>query len=235
MLFLLLACTAAPPHKGVYTSGPNAIVPETVTGELAVWGPDGTVSRTATAGLNGTTLLGAPGPLWRFDHAVPAPPRQPTVPAALVERSGIRLKAVLGTSGVPSVDAARPGGVYVRSIIKTRQEHAPPIFVVSATGDDVGAGRYGGPADVRTGNNCKAAFASVDAAAERVLSSHLLEDATRICAVPFVIGPVDKDGDGGQDFLVYGQQLQAGFRAWFTLLPDGSLIAGEHEVWEGIP
>ncbi len=235
MLLLLLACSTAAPHKGVYASGPNAIVPESLTGDVRLWGPDGMVTRTATSGPGRSTLLGAPGPLWRFDRDVPAAPRQPTIPAALVERSGIRLKAVLGTSGAPSVDAARPGGVYVRSIIKTRQAHAPPILVVSATGDDVGAGRYGGPADVRTGNNCKAAFASVDAAANGVLSSHVLEDATRICAVPFVLGPVDTDGDGGQDFLVYGQEKQAGFRAWFTLLPDGSLIAGEHEVWEAIP
>ena len=58
---------------------------------------------------------------------------------------------------------------------------------------------------------------------------------TRICAVPYALGPVDRDGDGGQDFLVYGQEKNAGFRAWFTLLPDGTLVAGEHEVWEYIP
>lgn len=232
---MAIACGSSPAQVGVYVSGPNAAVPQSLTGEVKLWGPDGTVTRTATPGPGGTTLLGQAGPLWRFNHDVPAPPHQPTVPAALVERAGIRMKAVLGTSGTPSVDAARPGGVYVRSIIKTRQPHAPPLFVVSATGDDVGAGRYGGPADVRSGNNCKAALASVDAAADRVLSSHVLEDAERVCAVPRLLGPVDIDGDGAQHFLVYGDEKDAGFRAWFTLLPDGSLVAGPNETWEHIP
>lgn len=235
LLVLLTACTPAPTRNGVYQSGPNAILDGAPQGDVHLWGGDGMVTRTATAGPGRTTLAGAAGPVWRTDRDLPAPPRPPTVPAALVERAGIRLKAVLGTSGTPSVDAARPGGVYVRSIIKTRQAAAPPILVLTGTGDDVGAGRFNGPADVRSGNNCKAALASVDAAAERVLSSHLLDDATRICAVPYALGPVDRDGDGGQDYLIYGQEKNAGFRAWFTLLPDGTLVAGPHEVWEGIP
>ncbi len=232
---LLCACTPAPTRHGVYRSGPNAIIAGSATEGVTLWGGDGMATRTPTPGPKGTTLVGAAGPLWRTDKDIAAPAKPPTVPAALVERAGIRVKAVLGTSGTPSVDAARPGGVYVRSIIKTRQPTAPPIVVLTATGDDIGAGRYGGPADVRSGNNCKAAFASVDAAADAVLSSHLLDDATRICAVPYALGPVDRDGDGGQDFLVYGQEKNAGFRAWFTLLPDGTLVAGEHEVWENIP
>ena len=202
---------------------------------MRAWGPDGTVTRLASAGPNGATFIGQAGPLWQVTGSLGPPPKPPTVPAALVERAGIRLKAVLGTSGAPSVDAARPGGVYVRSIIKARQAHAPPIIVVTGTGDDVGAGRFGGPPDVRAGNSCKAAVASVDTAADRVLSSHLLTDAVALCAVPYALGPVDRDGDGGQDFLVYGQEKQAGFRAWFTLVPDGTLVAGEAERWEQIP
>ncbi len=229
----ITGCTGEP-HQGVYTSGPNAVVDGVVGASVRVWGADGTVSRTPTPGPGGTTLVGQAGPLWRVDADIPAPPRPPTVPAALVERAGIRLKTVLGTSGAPSVDAARPGGVYVRSIIKVRQAHGPPIVLVTATGDDIGAGRYGGPEDVRTGNNCKAALATVDAAADAVMSSHLLDDATGICAVPYALGPVDR-GDGGQDFIVYGQEKQSGFRAWFTLKPDGTLVAREREVWGGIP
>lgn len=232
----LLACQpSAQASRGVYTTGANAVIEGAVSGEVKAWGPDGAVTRLASPGVDGTTLVGQAGPLWRTERAVAAPPKPPTVPAELVERAGIRLKAVLGTSGTPSLDAARPGGVYVRSIIKVRQPHAPPIVVVTGTGDDVGAGLWGGPPDVRAGDNCKAAFASVDLAASKVLSSHLLDDATRICAVPYVLGPVDLEGDGGQDFLVYGQEKQAGFRAWYTLLPDGTLVAGEHEVWERIP
>lgn len=232
---LLCSCTPAPTRHGVYRSGPNAIIAGSSKVDVKVWGGDGMATRTPTPGPKSTTLVGAAGPLWRTERDIAAPLKPPTVPAALVERAGIRVKAVLGTSGTPSVDAARPGGVYVRSIIKTRQTTAPPIVVLTATGDDIGAGRYGGPADVRTGNNCKAAVASVDAAADAVLSSHLLDDATRICAVPYALGPIDLDGDGGQDFLIYGQEKNAGFRAWFTLLPDGTLLAGEHEVWENIP
>ncbi|MSP56885.1 MAG: hypothetical protein EXR69_14970 [Myxococcales bacterium] len=202
---------------------------------MKVWGPDGTATRLGSPGAAGTTLVGQAGPLWRTDQALASPPKPPTVTAELVERAGIRLKAVLGTSGTPSLDAARPGGVYVRSIIKVRQPHGPPIVILTGTGDAVGAGRWGGPPDVRAGENCKAGFASVDLAASKVLSSHLLADAARICAVPYLLGPVDLDGDGGQDFLVYGQEKQAGFRAWFTLVPDGTLVAGEHEVWERIP
>ena len=235
---LLLACappSAVPVHQGVYQSGANAEIEGAVVGEVPLWGPDGMVLRIASPGPGGTSLVGQPGPLWRTTRSLPVPPKPPTVPAELVERSGIRLKAVLGTSGAPSVDAARPGGVYVRSIIKARQPHAPPIILVTGTGDDVGAGLWGGPADVRTGNNCKSAVATVDAAADKVISSHLLDDATRICAVPYAIGPVDMDGDGGQDFLVYGQEKQSGFRAWFSLSADGTLVARESEVWEGIP
>lgn len=232
-LWLLVGCPREPDLNGVYASGPNAIVRGEVA-DVKVWGPEGTLSRVGTPGPGGTALVGAKGPLWRVTRDLPAPAKPPTVPATLVERSGIRLKAVLGLGGTP-IDAARPGGVYVRSIVKTRQHMAPPIVVLTGTGDDVGAGRYGGPADVRAGNNCKSAVITVDAAAEKVLSSHELAEATRVCAVPYLLGPVDLDGDGGQDFLVYGQEGQAGFRAWFELKPDGTLIAGPHEVWENIP
>ncbi len=233
----ICACTTAPAvvHQGVYTSGANAIIDGVTSAEVRVWGPDGTRARSPVVGPVGATFVGQAGPLWRVDRDVAAPPKPPTVPAELVERAGIRMKSVLGTSGPPSVDAARPGGVYVRSIIKVRQPHAPPFIVVTATGDDVGAGVWGGPPDVRAGNNCKAAVATVDIAADKVISSHLLDDATRICAVPDALGPVDLDGDGGQDFLVYGQEKQAGFRAWFRLMADGTLVARASDVWTGIP
>jgi hypothetical protein len=118
---LLCGCTPQPTRHGVYRSGPNAIIAGSTTEGVTLWGGDGMATRTPTPGPKGTTLVGAAGPLWRTDKDIAAPAKPPTVPAALVERAGIRVKAVLGTSGTPSVDAARPGAQGGGNPIRRRQ------------------------------------------------------------------------------------------------------------------
>lgn len=234
MLLALLACHGAADARGVYRSSSNAWSPATLTGEVRVWGPDGTRTRLASPDPTRGTLLGESGPLWIVDRDVAAPGKAARVDAALVERAGFRMQELLGTTSTGAVDAAKAGGVYVRSLVKVRMSGGPPVYVVTATGDEVGAGKFGGPKDVRAGANCEAAVGLVDSKAERLLSGHRLEEATRVCAVPVTLPPVDLDGDGGKDVLVYGQNAGAGFRAWFTLA-EQTLVAGTHEVAEGIP
>lgn len=235
LLLMLLACASPPQTHGVYRAGANAVVQGARSGTVKVWGPDGTVDRLASEAPNGNAFVGAAGPLWIVDHDVPAPARAPVVAAVMVERAGFRLQEVLGTVTSGAIDPAKAGGVYVRSVIKVRRENAPPLYVVSATGDDVGAGKMGGPADVRSGANCKAAIGTMDDKGDKLLSGIVLDDATRLCAVPSLVYPVDIDGDGLGDVLAFGQNGNAGFRSWFTLHPDGTLVAGPSEVWEGIP
>jgi hypothetical protein len=235
VLLALLACGGgASDARGVYRAGPNAVIPGAHTGELKLWGPDGTVTRVPTPAPGGHTFVGQGGPLWRVDRDVPAPERAFPVDAAVVERIGFRFAELLGTSSTGAVDPAKAGGTFVRSAIKVRRKSAPPVYVAAATGDEVGAGRLGGPADVRAGKNCEAAVALLDHKAEKLLSGVKLDVATRLCAVPVVSGPVDLDGDGDQDFLVHGQNQRKGFRAWFTLKGE-TLVAGPAESVEDLP
>lgn len=233
LLALLLAC-GAPDGRGVYRSGPNAIARGEREGDVLVWGAAGTVRRVATAAPGGGTYLGEAGPLWIVDREVPAPPKAPPVDAALVERAGFRMSEILQTAASGAPDAAKAGGVFVRSVVKVRMTNAPPVFVVTATGDEVGAGKFGGPADVRAGENCRAAVGLLDAKAEALVSGVLLADATKVCAVPVVVPPVDVDGDGKLDVLVHGQDGARGFRSWFEI-DGGTLVAGPSETWEAIP
>jgi hypothetical protein len=154
--------------------------------------------------------------------------------AALIERAGFKLRGILGTTSTGAKDAARSAGVYVRSMVKVRRDAAPPIYVVTATRDDVGAGRMDGPSDVREGANCTALVATFDAKVEVVTSHVMLADAQATCAVPVLVAPVDLEGDGVHDALVHGQLGEKGFRAWFSLGPKG-LVAGAHERWDSIP
>lgn len=218
----------------MYRAGPNAVVEGRRDGELRLWGPDGTVSRLATPAPDGASFLGAAGPLWVVDREIPAPAKPFPVDASLVERAGFRMREVLGTASTGAVDPAKAGGVYVRSVVKVRRDHAPPVHVVTATGDDVGAGRFDGPADVRAGSNCRGALGLLDARGETLLASASLDDATRTCSVPVIAPPVDRDGDGRIEVLVHGQNGHAGFRAWFTVT-DAGLEAGPGESWEAIP
>lgn len=230
----LLACGRAPDTHGVYRAGPNAVTRGERVGDVLVWGAQGTVKRTASKAPSGDSFLGEAGPLWIVDKELPAPPQATPVDAAMVERAGFRMKDLLGTVSSGAPDAAKAGGTYVRSVVKTRRKNAPPVYVVTATGDEVGAGRFGGPADVRSGENCKAALGLLDGKGEKLLSGVLLDDATRLCAVPVIVPPVDMDGDGKLDVLVHGQQGARGFRAWFEI--DGeTLVAGPAESWEAIP
>ncbi|MDP2310501.1 MAG: hypothetical protein Q8P18_31070 [Pseudomonadota bacterium] len=240
-LLLLVACQREPASLGVYRSGPNAIAKGSRAEPVRVWGTGGTQLRVPTAGAAGTVLLGEAGPLWIVDRDVPAPAKAPPVAAAMVESAGFRMKGLLVpadtaplVAGAAAPDAAKSGGVYVRSVVKVRQDKAPPIYIVTATGDEVGAGAYAGPADVRKGENCKAAVGLLDSKGEVLLSAVLLTGATRTCAVPMVVPPVDRDGDGVLDVLVHGQNGTGGFRSWFRI--DGTtLVAGPEDVWETIP
>jgi hypothetical protein len=240
-LLLIAACSSDPPALGVYRSGPNAVARGARTGEVLVWGATGTSRRVASPGADGTVLLGEDGPLWVVDREVPAPKKAAPVTAVMVESAGYRMRALLVPAdaaplpaGVAAPDAAKSGGVYVRSVVKVRQEHAPPVYVVTATGDDVGAGQFDGPKDVRAGANCKAALGLLDDKGNTLLSSTLLAAATRTCAVPVVVPPVDRDGDGVMDVLVHGQNGNKGFRSWFRM--EGTkLVPGPEDVWEGIP
>ena len=232
--------TESTESRGVYRSGPagkgpNAVIRGRRSGEVRVWGPQlGTVTRSASDAGSGASALGQAGALWRVDGEVPALPKPFAVDAALVERAGFRLREVLGTHDQGNVDAARTGGVYVRSTVKVRRKNAPPVYLVTGTVDTVGAGRMGGPPDVRAGENCRAAVAMLDLKLEKVLSSHLLDDATATCAVPVIAAPVDIDADGVDDALVYGQQGNRGFRAWFRLTGE-TLVPGPRERWDDIP
>lgn len=240
-LLLLLSCQREPASLGVYRSGPNAVVKGARAEEVLVWGTGGTVKRIPTAGASGNALLGEAGPLWIVDREVPAPIKATPVSAVMVEHAGFRMKPLLVPASAPPVaagasapDAAKSGGVYVRSLVKVRQKSGPPIYIVTATGDEVGAGAFDGPADVRKGENCKAALGLLDSKGTELLSSTLLAAATRTCAVPVVVPPVDRDGDGVLDFLVHGQNGNKGFRSWFRM--DGTtLVAGPEDVWENIP
>lgn len=242
LLLLLLACRDAAPTYGVYRSGPNAITRGARTEQVLVWGPAGTVKRVPTAAKDGAVYLGESGPLWIVDRELPAPTKAVPVAAAMVERAGFRMKTVLVPAGTASAtplgtsapDAAKAGGVYVRSVVKVRRTGAPPVYVVTATGDDVGAGKFDGPADVRAGANCTSALGLLDDKGEKLLSSQPLAAATRTCAVPVVVPPIDRDGDGVLDVLIHGQNAQKGFRSWFRI--DGTtLVPGPEDVWEAIP
>lgn len=234
LLALLLFACGAPEGRGVYRAGPNAVARGKRTGEVLVWGPAGTAKRVATEAPGGATFLGEAGPLWIVDREVPAPPKATPVDAALVERAGFRMSEVLQTVASGAPDAAKAGGVFVRSVVKVRQTNAPPVYVVTATGDEVGAGRFGGPADVRAGENCRGALGLLDAKAEKLVSGLQLADATKVCAVPVVVPPVDVDGDGKLDVLVHGQDGARGFRSWFEI-DGGTLVPGPSETWEEIP
>jgi hypothetical protein len=233
-LLAILACHPAGTSHGVYKSGANAVARGARTGKVLVWGLDGTHERVPSEGPGGSSLLGESGPLWIVDHEVSAPVKPFPVDAAMVERTGFRIQPILGTKSTGAADAAKAGGVYVRSLIKVRRDHAPPLYIASATGDDVGAGKIGGPPDVRSGNNCRGILALLDAKGENLLDSVMLSDATDLCAVPVLAPPIDLDGDNRLDVLVYGQNENKGFRAWFSI--DGEkLAAGPAESWDAIP
>lgn len=240
LLLTLLACKDDDPSFGVYRSGPNAVARGARTEAVLVWGTAGTLSRVPTEAPGGASYLGESGPLWIVDRDLPAPPKAVPVAAAMVERAGFRMRELLVPAdaatplGASAPDAAKAGGVYVRSMVKVRRHAAPPVYVVTATGDEVGAGRFDGPADVRRGENCRAALGLLDDKGEKLLASVSLAAATRTCAVPQVVPPIDRDGDGVLDVLIHGQNENKGFRTWFRI--DGTtLVPGPEDVWEAIP
>lgn len=215
LAFLLLIACSQPPGQGVYRSGPNAILKGHVSGEVLLWGPSGTVRRLASEGPKGTTLLGQSGPLWRVDHELPPPPDAPPVAASLVEAAGFRFQDLLGTTSTGAKDAALAGGVQIRSMVKHRRTHAPPLYLVTADA------------------NCQALVAVMDSKASTILHHQPLPQAG--CAPAVLLPPIDLDGDGRQDVLVYGQKDAAGFRQWFGIETDGALTPGPGESWTEIP
>lgn len=232
---LLLACSPATPDLGVYRSGSNAIVKGRYTEPVQLWGPEGTVTRSPTPGPDGTTLLGASGPLWVVSHDVPKPEKGFPVPAAIVERAGFRMREVLGSHPGEEIDPARSAGVALRSMVKMRRKLAPPVYLVVATLGKHGIPGPNGVSPVTQPEDCKAAFAVLDAEVGKTLSSVPLPDAEATCAVPVVTGPVDLDGDGTEDVLVAGQSGNKGFRAWFRVAPEGTLVAGPTSRWAEVP
>lgn len=234
-MLLLLACHPEPPGSGVYRSGANAVVRGERSGELRVWGSDGTHLRMTSPGPAGSSFVGQAGGLWIVDRDLPAPPRAAAVQAALVETIGFRLKPLLGAEGGSALDPARSAGVWVRSVVKVRQKMAPPVYVVSGARDDVGAGRLGAGPVQRQGEDCRAVVAILDHEAETVIASMSLDLATRLCLVPSLVPPVDRDGDGGQDLMVHGQDGARGFRSWVELKPGPTLELGPQDSWEAIP
>lgn len=234
MLLVLLACSTPPSGHGVYRSGPNAVVRGARAGTVKVWGADGTVDRIGSASGD-NTLVGQVGPLWITDKEIPSPTRAPAVSAALIETMAFRLKSLYGAPEAGAEGPAPSVGVWVRSAVKVRQLHAPPVYLVSAVRDDHGAGKLGAAGVKREGEDCKAVVAVLDVKAETILASMPLDLATRTCAVPGIVPPVDRDGDGGVDFLTYGQEGEKGFRAWFSLVDGKTLVAGESDIWEAIP
>ncbi len=236
LLALLLACPSPVPDVGVYKSGANAVARGTLTAPVMLWGPTGTVTRVPTPGPDGTTLLGAAGPLWIVDRELPAVEKGGPVPAALVERAGFRLRDVLGSHKTREIDPARGAGVSMRSVVKMRRKLAPPVYLAVATVGTHGiplAG--GGRAPVLDPGDCKAAIAVLDAEAEGTISTMPLPGAEASCAVPVLTAPVDRDGDGVFEVLVHGQAEHKGFRAWFTVGEDGGLKAGPTSLWTDIP
>ena len=236
MLWLLaLACTARTPDLGVYKSGANAVVHGSYTAPVKVWGPDGVVERVPTPGPGGTTLLGAAGPLWIVSKDVPKPEKGAPVPAAIVERAGFRMRELLGSHPGESIDPATGAGVGLRSMIKARRHLAPPVYLTVATRGLHGIPGPNGVSPVKDPSDCEAFLAVLDADVGKTLSSVPLPDAATTCAVPVLTGPVDEDGDGNDDILVSGQSGNKGFRAWFRIYPEGTLVAGPHSVWTDIP
>lgn len=239
LLALALGCSTPEVH-GVYRKGDNAIVKGTLQGTFRLWGPDGIVDRVASPGPAGTSYLGQAGPVWLVGPvedapAWPAPASAARLDAALVESAGWKLGERLGTIPTGAPDPARANGMYVRSMSKVARTNAPPLFVVAATRDTVGAGRRGGPEAPRSGDDCKAYVATVDNRATKVLAWLDLADATAACVPPRAVTAIDRDGDGGTDVLLHGQAGADGFRTWVSVGNDGTLQLGASERWQGIP
>lgn len=236
MLWLaLLACSTSPPDLGVYKSGANAVVRGRYTEPVTLWGPDGSVTRVPTPGPDGTSLLGASGPMWVVPKELPKPEKGAPVPAAIVERAGFRLRDVLGSQPGTDIDPVRSAGVALRSVVKMRRELAPPVYLAVATLGKHGIPGPNGTSPVENPSDCKAALAVLDHDVATTLSSMPLPEAEVTCAVPVLIGPVDYDGDGAQDILVAAQSGKKGFRAWFRIDNDGKLTAGPTSTWSDIP
>jgi hypothetical protein len=238
-LLAAFACSQPEVH-GVYRSGANAIVNGKIEGTFRLWGPEGVVDRVASAGPGRTTYLGEAGPLWLIGPVEaaaswPAPGRAATLDAALVESAGWKLGERLGAIPTGAPDPARANGMYVRSMSKVARKNQPPIYVVAATRDTVGAGRRGGPEAPRSGDDCKAYAATVDNRATVIKALVDLADATAMCVPPRAVTAIDKEGDGGSDLLIHGQAGADGFRTWISVGNDGAIQLGASERWKGIP
>jgi hypothetical protein len=116
-----------------------------------------------------------------------------------------------------------------------RRKLAPPVYLATATAGAHGIPGPDGRTPVTSPADCVATIAVLDHEAEKTLSSAPLPGAAETCAVPSLTAPVDRDGDGGTDVLVYGQADHKGFRAWFAVAEDGTLTPGPTSVWTAIP
>lgn len=234
LVLALLACSLAP-DVGVYRSGRNAVVRGELEGEVMLWGPEGTVKRTPTIDEQGNSWVGEAGPLWRTSREIPAPEKAAPVTAALAERASFRMREVIGAEASAYPEADRASGVALRSMIKVRQDLAPPVYLVVATRGQHGIPQPGGGVSpVKDPRDCQASLAILDAEMEKVIASIPVDGATVSCAVPSLLSPVDKDGDGGRDIIVHGQSEGSGFRQWFAI--DGNqLVPGAGSAWTEIP
>ncbi len=235
-LVVPLAACAGPPDLGVYTSGKNAVVRGGGSTPLRVWSPlAGTLERVPTPGPAGSRLLGEAGPLWQTSRELPAVDKGGPVPAVLVERVGFRFREILGSRATGEIDPVRSAGVSVRSVVKVRRELAPPVYLAVATAGAHGIPGPGGRSAVKAPEDCEASIAVLDHDAEKTLSTMPLPGAAATCAVPTLTAPVDLDGDGVLDVLAHGQTEHRGFRAWFAVQKDGTLLPGPTSSWTEIP
>jgi len=234
LLSLLSACSGGS-DQGVYTSGKNAVVRGVSTTPVQVWGPNGTVTRVPSPGKGGAALLGEAGPLWITDRELPAVDKGGPVSAVLVERAGFRFREILGSRPTGEIDPVRGAGVSIRSMVKVRRSLAPPVYVAVATAGAHGIPGASGRSPVSSPADCFAAIAVLDHEAEATLATMPIPGAAESCAVPVLTAPVDRDGDGGLDILVYGQADHKGFRAWFAVGEQGTLTPGPTSLWLAIP